>query len=540
MATIALKPSIKRGHWGLWLGILGLGLLFGALRWNNYAVPLTRDEGEYAYSAQLLIQGVAPYQHAFIQKPPGVIYCYTLCNLLAPGVFWAPRILVAIFIGVATVLLGFIARWEFGEGLALPAMWLATPMILLPGLEQAIANVEMFMLLPLLATVAVYCYSRQHAHKNSHWLAAGFLAATTLLFKYTALPVLAFVFAAWFVELWRQGATAGSMFRALASAAAGGILALALGLAYFLIHDGGRTFWECTVVFNRYYAVSDNFASSAFWSKGKDLWDQWWILFLLPWAALLRPRPRLWFWLGMFICAVVATSGSCYGQYYVPMMPFWALLNALGICALASRLAQWMPPMSSWAGGLITAAVMLLVIRPDLPWMLYNKERFNVEKWGAYPFIEAQAMAIRVNGLSSPNDFVYVAGSEPEILSNAQRFSPTRFVTSYALMFPTPLALGYQREATRDLLWHPPKLIVFVQAGDSWTRRSTSPPQFVSFMGRFLSNYHLVGGYVKENSRTCYWSTNLNLAEYRSSSLLLYQIKSGTPSPMVNGTSYSR
>ncbi len=66
--------------------MLGLGALFLILRWNNYDAPLGRDEGEYAYSAQLLIQGIAPYQHAFIQKPPMVIYSYALSELLLPHV----------------------------------------------------------------------------------------------------------------------------------------------------------------------------------------------------------------------------------------------------------------------------------------------------------------------------------------------------------------------------------------------------------------------------------------------------------------------
>lgn len=543
MATTVIKPSIKYEHWSQWVGIFGLGLLFVALRWNNFAVPLIRDEGEYAYAAQLLVQGVAPYQHAFIQKPPGVIYSYTLCDLLAPGVYWAPRILAAVCVGLATVLLGFIARWEFGKGVALPAMWLVTPMILLPGLDQFTANVEMFMLLPLLATVAVYCYSRQHGHKNIHWLAAGFLAATTLLFKYTALPVLAFVFAAWLFELWQQRASGSSIARALSSAVAGGILALAIGLAYFLIHDGGRTFWECTVTFNRYYAASDNFTPNYFWSHVEDFWNNWWILCLMPFGISLQVYSRfgmshgqvvrvlaarwarVWFWVGMFLCALVATNGSCYGQYYVPMMPFWALLCALGIRGAASGLSQPKLRLAPWVQGLLTVIVMVLVILPDVPWMRASSGQFIARKMAESPFIEAQAAARQVAGLTSPDDFVFVAGSEPEILYYAQRFSPTRFITSYALMIPTPLASGFQREAIHDLLARPPKMIVFTQMGSSWLRQSTSPPQFLDFMGGFLSNYNLLGGYVKVNPLMCVWTENLSAEDYKKASLLIYERK---------------
>ena len=158
-ADATQKPTANRiSRPGAWLGVAGLLLLFVALRWNNCNAPLIRDEGEYAYAAQLLRHGVVPYTHSFLQKPPMIIYSYALANAILSQVFWAfSRLLVYLFVALATGLLGFIARREFGAGVALPAMWLMTPMVLLPEIQQFTANTEMFMLLPLLATVAVYC-----------------------------------------------------------------------------------------------------------------------------------------------------------------------------------------------------------------------------------------------------------------------------------------------------------------------------------------------------------------------------------------------
>lgn len=525
--TGIIKRNIQNLHWSQWLGILGLAVLFLAVRWNNYDAPLGRDEGEYAYSAQLLIQGVAPYQHAFIQKPPMVVYSYAFSELLLPHVFWSPRVLAILFEGGVTILIGLIAWLEFGGAMTLPAMWLVTPMILLPNLEMTDANVEMWMLLPLIATVAVYCYSRQNGHKKKHWFLAGFLAVTALLYKYTVVPVLAFVFVAWLWEARREGAA--NVVRAAGCAMAGGVLAAVAELLFFLIHDGGKTFWECTVVFNRYYAGTANFGLSYFWDKCGEFWQSWWILFLMPWAVLLQPRPRTWFWVGIFVCAVLATNGSVYEHYYAIIMPFWTLLNVAGIRALATRLAQWMPQLSSGPGILITMAVVLLVIWPDRSWIFRSREQFIIEKMGESPFIEAQLVADQVSRMSSPDDFVYVAGSEPEILYYARRFSPTRFVTTYSLMIPTRLAPGYQREAINDLQSNPPKLMVFVQAGNSWLRQSATPPFFLDFMGKFLRRYEIVGGYVKKDPHAGYWTTHLSPDEYRSASLIVYQLKADGP-----------
>jgi len=523
-----LSAKIRGLHWSQWLSVLGLAVLFVALRWNNFNAPLIRDEGEYAYAAQLMIQGVAPYQHAFIQKPPGIVYSYALANLLLPQFFWSPRLLAYLFVALATVLLGFIAWLEFGEGFALPAMWLMTAMVPLPMVDQYSVNTEMFMLLPLLATVAVYCYGRQHGNKNQHWFFAGFLATATLLYKYTAAPMVAFVFVSWVAEMhWsRQGS--GSICKALGFAAAGGVLACALELGFFMAHGALKQLWECTLVFNRYYpAASNDFAPAYLWARLEMFWDYWWILFLIPCAILLEPRRRVLFWLGIFICAAFATSGSCYLQYYIAMMPFWALLNAVGIQAIFSRVSKWMQKPVLWLATLIAAVVVALVVRPDMPWILCPGEQFVVKKMeGVLPFVEARFVAGQVSQITSPDDFVYVAGSEPEILCYAHRFSPTRFITSYSLMIPTPLALRYQQEVINDLGEHFPKAIVFPQTGDSWMRFSTTPTNLLDFMGKFLSrNYERVGGYVKSSGQNGYWSTNLTYSEFRASSLVLYKLK---------------
>jgi hypothetical protein len=507
------------------LAIGGLVLLFIALRWNSYNAPLIRDEGEYAYAAQLLTHGLLPYEHAFIQKPPMVFYSYALANLLLPDLFWAPRLLAYGFAALATVLLGYIARLEFGKGVALPAMWLVTPMILLPGVGEFTANTEMFMLLPLLATVAVYIRSRHRGHRPKYWLGAGFLGVTTLCYKYTALPILVFVFAVWSVEQWQQTRDAKRLGQSWLAAVLGAVPAFILELGFFLAHDGGARLWECTVLFNRYYVASHTFGITYLWSKFGFFWSNWWFLFFIPCAVWLRPAPRVWFWLGMFICAIFATGASTYEQYYITLMPFWALLSAVGIRALASRITAGSVRPARWAGGLVTAVVMLLVIRSDVPWLICAPKQFSRVRMNGFPFIGAPVVARHVAELSSPDDLIFVAGSEPQILYYARRFSDTRFITVYALMIPTAVTRKYQREAIDDLLEHPPKLIVGVETFNSWVWQDETPPEFGVFLQHFLEeDYVLVGGYVTDQSGG-YWSEPLATNMMANADLLVFTRK---------------
>ncbi len=508
-----------------WLGLFALLLLFVALRWNNFNVPLIRDEGEYAYAAQLLIHGGMPYEQAFIQKPPMVIYSYALAQLLLPGVFWAPRLLAYMFVALATILLGYVAWKEFESGVAWLTMLLVTPMILLPGLDQFPVNTEMFLLLPLLATFAVYVHARHCGQKTGCWFAAGFFSVTTLCYKYTALPLLAFVFVVWAAELWRQTRDRRTLLKFFLAVALGGALATILELGVFLLHDGGARLWECTVLFNRHYLHSSTFGHRWLWCG--IFWKNWWVLFLIPWAIFLHPSRRIWFWLSAFACAVVATNASAYGQYYIVLMPFWALMAAVGIHALALRLARGSNRSRQWITGLVAILVLVLLLRPDWTWLTCSHARFVEERINCYPFGGSPAVARRVAELSGPDDFVYVAGSEPQILVYAQRYSPTRFITAYPLMIPTAVAEQYQHEAMAALVKRPPKLIVYATAGNSWLRQPGTPPDFQDFLSQLLKkNYLLVGGFLPDRPNG--WTEPLATNDLAVADLLLFQRK---PSP---------
>ncbi len=104
-----------------------------------------------------------------------VVYSYALAQAVAPNLFWFPRALGYLCVAGATCLLGWIARREFGPGVAFPAMWLFTPMVLLPGIDQFAANTEMFLLLPLVGLVAVFVHSRRAGGGATAWFVAGFL-----------------------------------------------------------------------------------------------------------------------------------------------------------------------------------------------------------------------------------------------------------------------------------------------------------------------------------------------------------------------------
>ncbi len=58
--------------------VLLVVLLAAFIRYRLLDMPLERDEGEYAYAGQLILQGIPPYELAYNMKLPGTYYAYAL------------------------------------------------------------------------------------------------------------------------------------------------------------------------------------------------------------------------------------------------------------------------------------------------------------------------------------------------------------------------------------------------------------------------------------------------------------------------------
>ena len=61
-----------------WLVVLLVLLFVGFIRVRLLDLPLERDEGEYAYAGQLILQGIPPYELAYNMKLPGTYYACAL------------------------------------------------------------------------------------------------------------------------------------------------------------------------------------------------------------------------------------------------------------------------------------------------------------------------------------------------------------------------------------------------------------------------------------------------------------------------------
>jgi 4-amino-4-deoxy-L-arabinose transferase-like glycosyltransferase len=432
--------------------------------------PFMRDEGFYASVAQSMLDGGIPYRDAFDNKPPIVFAHYALSFLLFGENVWAPRLLVALMLSAATGLLYLQARLIYSRGWALLAAAAFASSLGLAQFETN-ANVEYFMLLPLIASVLAYSLSRRSG-SSLGYLAAGVLAGITIMTKETAL----FVFALFFLEsAWNPLRRDG--LRALASAAvlrpwalmvAGAVLAGALISAPFVLTGTFGDMYEAMVTYTLQYV-----------GAGRTMAEKVFIIARSPVYLLLLAGP--WFVLGiagavrawrrnpdgqrLFLVGFLATSwmgiiaaGRFYDHYYVLLLPALALLTPLGVHALASA---W---RNRYARILVAGLLPLSAVAPlYFAGSVYLQPNAAERHAAKYPTdykteweIRGPLLADWIKERTEPSDYIYNFGFNSEIYFYSDRKSPTRFMFDH----PFQASPEYEQRAIEEMETHYPVYIV--------------------------------------------------------------------------------
>src|SRR5665213_624499 len=115
-----------------WLVILIVLLFTGFIRFRLLDMPLERDEGEYAYAGQLILQGIPPYDLAYNMKQQGIFFdlfgiCFFIgCEIKKRPAPWFDLAKKCFSFGVAMLLpFGLTCLYLFFAGV-FPRFWFWT------------------------------------------------------------------------------------------------------------------------------------------------------------------------------------------------------------------------------------------------------------------------------------------------------------------------------------------------------------------------------------------------------------------------------
>jgi 4-amino-4-deoxy-L-arabinose transferase-like glycosyltransferase len=492
-----------------WLCVLGVLAVVALVRVRLMDLPLERDEGGFAYTAQRMLQGIPPYREAYDMRLPGTYLAYA-AFLAVGGETTAAIHLGLLVVNALTVLLMFVlARRLFDPLCAVAAAGAYAVLSLGSGVLGLAAHTTHFVALPVVA--ACILLAREPERKSAANLGlAGLLMGIAFATKQHS------VFFGVFGGLWicahewrSQPRNARRSAGRIAAYSLGCVLPFALVcVAVWRSGDFGR-FWFWT------FTYASEYASEFSLRQGVGV-----LRLLLPtvtgapmalWvlagvggvAVAVRPEMRgaRAFTLGLLSASLLAVlpGFKFRAHYFIVLLPALALLVGAAIGALRDALLRaGAPRLAATAGAsaLLFAALAHPLFVERHAFFRLPPDVVSRAWYGVNPFRESVAIADYLRAHTSEQSRIAVIGSEPQIYFYAKRRAATGYLYMYGLTEAQPFAFEMQQDLIRELEAAKPEYLVMVNVEFSWARHPDSPTALFDWYRLYAQRYYETVGVV--------------------------------------------
>jgi dolichyl-phosphate-mannose-protein mannosyltransferase len=491
---------LRIAWWVLLVSVLGLTV---AIRIRLLGIPLERDEGEYAYAGQLMLQGIPPYKLAYNMKFPGTYAAYALIMSIF-GQSIAGIHLGLLFVNAVTVALVFLlGRRLVNSTAGIAAAVTYAILSMSPSVLGFAAHATHFVVLPVLGG-ALLLLRPPDRQSLPILFASGLLFGIGLLMKQ---PALFFVlFGALYLFYRDYQGRFGLKETFFRSAAFGSGAIVPFGVTCFLLWRAGvlAKFWFWTIDYALQYGGLVPFAEGMhmFAQNVTGVIGAAWALWMLAgiglvvctWDRMMRAKGSFLSGLLVFSAAAVCPGFYFRPHYFVLVLPAISMLAALAVVNISNLFKSHVRA---------TRLISFLLFGVALGLPIFQERTFLFRTpvgsaphaiYGENPFTESVRVAEFIRGHSDLNDTVAVLGSEPQIYFYARRHSATGYIYTYALMEPQKYAHQMQREMIHEIELARPKYIVIVVMEDSWWRQRGSELYIFTWANEYCAqNYAAVG-----------------------------------------------
>lgn len=476
-----------------------------AIRIRLLGIPLERDEGEYAYAGQLILQGIPPYKLAYNMKFPGTYAAYALTMSIFGQTIIGIHLGLLLINTATIVLIFFLGRRLMNSTVGLAAAMIYAVLSVSPSVLGFAGHATHFVLLPVLGGTLLLLTTTDR-QVSGRLFASGLLFGSGLLMKQPG------VFFALFgaIYLFSKG-----LHRRLppktvllqSSIFSSGVI-LPFGITCLLLWRSGvfDRFWFWTFDYARHYAslVSFSQASQLFFYSTKEVIVVSWPIWILAgiglgaglWAQ--RTRASTVLLLGFLFFSALALSAGFYFRlhYFLLALPAVSLLVGVAI----SRLSDLTVDRS-----IVGRFIPILLLGTALAWSILAERKFFFEASPANasrmiypesPFGESIRIAEYLREHTSPGDTIAVLGSEPQIYFYSDRHSATGYIYGYGLMEAQKYASQMQQEMIREIERARPKFLIFVVMPDSWLQRPGSERLIFTWASEYTARNYTVAGFV--------------------------------------------
>ena len=446
-------------------------------------VPLERDEGEYAYIGQLILDGTPPYTEAYNMKFPGIYFLYAGIVWLFGQTHTAIHLCLLIVNVISIILLFIFARTAYDDWVAAAAACAFSLLSMSYHVQGFWANAEHF-ILPFVLGANILLLSGLRKNQIQYFLVSGILFGCAALVKQHGAFFGIFGFAAMLISLWQNKKPDKKKYWKYSIAYCGGIIIPLLLCFLYLAYTGVlEKFYLWTFIYAKEYSsiLSLDGIKFSFIGGFQSLFYFASLIWIISGVGIITlffsgysKQSRI-LTMGMLIAGIIALSIGFYFRphYFVLVLPAVALLFGIGIryifhvfSAASLPLVRYFPPIF-----VVTITILGTI---TAHWdVLYQFSPMEVTQtvYPLYPFPYSQRIAEIIGEKTSREDRIAIIGNEPQFLFYSHRKSATSFIYIYALGEDQPLAEQFRSEMIRQVESASPKLLVYTNIQPEWYQK---------------------------------------------------------------------
>ncbi len=511
-------------------------LFIGFIRVRLLAMPLERDEGEYAYAGQLILQGIPPFELVYNMKLPGTYYAYAAGMAIFGQTTVGVHLLLLVINSLTSIFVFLLGRKISGVTAGLVACAVFALMSINPAVLGLAAHATQIVVLFAVPGILIFWRALESKQRLFYFF-SGLFFGLAFLMKQPGVCFGLFGAACLLVHGLRDRSIFTRVFIGDALTYAAGLL---LPFAFFCLAatvagDFGR-FWFWAFEYASYYATPGSFSDGmthlgAYVSKAWTFYAGFLVLaglgLFLAWREAIYHKPVL-FVATLFLFSFLGTAPGMYFRehYFVLILPALALLAGLGMNFLqfvCTQNLRFVPPL------LLGLVLGWNICSQAGAFFQSTPLQLTQTIYGDNPLEESFRIAGYIRDHSRPDARVAVVGSEPQIYFYAQRHSATGYIYLYPMMDPRPFASKMQHDMINEIESVKPEFMVLVMYKNSWLNNRYSDPTLLHWTEDYTQKfYEPIEAAGRQTNGQTIWISGESTRDYRQQFdeyMALYQRK---------------
>ena len=498
------------------------------VRWRYLNIPFERDEGEYAYGAQVILGGGELYHNVYSLKWPGIFLIYSMIIGALGSSIWAVH-LGLLMVNVATAYL--IYRTLVRVVASTPSLMGAVSFLVFmiqKELQGIFANIEHFVVFFIaLAVYKLIVYWENNQQRDL--LRAGIFCGLALITKQQAIGFILAILVSILFEHFNDRREWRGMLAKVTVFGFGVVAPVLVVFGWIALFDDFQRFWFHTWIYATEYVgivsledgwfelrkrIIENFTINP-WLWGTAITGG-----LFIYRSQIE-KPIRFLLIALFIGAFMATSfGLYYRPHYVMFMPLVLSLLIGVFYDIIYRIRPWIPV------ALFVIAIIYYGYKDSAYLFRWSPQQAVSKIYHWEPFAATVAIGEHLRDISQADDQILVVGSEPQINFYAGKKTPTGYLYAYPLVEDQKYSEQMFEEWLSEATETSPQFIVAMGEWTTYAKWNEGFYKIWNASQAYISDgYSLIGiiTVAQDNSYTEKWGSDLKVPEKIEGQLFVYK-----------------